>query len=175
MVNHFLSGIVPGLTAKVFRTYHASLVTERILKSKDVRQAGELEKRYHAKEANLEAAIFCNHKRTPPKTWDDSLRKKEEKLQEYRTKGKEALADKMQRDIEFTKRTKDYNLNTSLKNYIDPRIYKSWCDYVGFDWEKLYTSSLQKKFSWVTKSKRSWSQPQEQVVTVQQQQQQEPA
>ena len=53
------------------------------------------------------------------------------------------MVKKMSMNVEFTKKTKDYNLNTSLKNYIDPRIYKSWCDYVGLDWKKLYTTSLQ--------------------------------
>ena len=165
MVNRFLSGIVPDLTAKVFRTYHATKQAEASLLAKDMRQADELEKLYFAKEANLRAAEFCNHKRTPPKNWDESLKKKEEKLAEYKAKGKEGMVKKMEMNVEFTKKTKDYNLNTSLKNYIDPRIYKSWCDYTGFDWDKLYTSSLQKKFSWVGKSKKPWPQ-QEQVAPV---------
>jgi len=166
MVNHFLSGIVPGLTAKVFRTFHATKVAKASLLAKDMRQADELEKLYFAKEANLRAAEFCNHKRTPPKNWDESLKKKEEKLAEYKAKGKEAMARKMEMNVEFTKKTKEYNLNTSLKNYIDPRVYKSWCDYVGYDWNKLYTASLQKKFSWVEKSRKPWTTQQEQVVTV---------
>jgi DNA topoisomerase-1 len=155
-VNAFLSGIVEGLSAKVFRTYHATRTVEEALKSKDVRNAPDLDKLYFAKDANLAAAIYCNHKRTPPKTWDDSLRKKEQKLEEYKAKGKEEMAQKTQRDIDLTKRTKDYNLNTSMKNYIDPRIYKAWCDYVGLDWDKLYSKSLQRKFSWVAQSKKAW-------------------
>jgi len=168
MVNRFLSGIVPDLTAKVFRTYHATKQAEASLLAKDMRQADDLEKLYFAKEANLRAAEFCNHKRTPPKNWDESLKKKEEKLAEYKAKGKEAMVKKMEMNVEFTRKTKDYNLNTSLKNYIDPRIYKSWCDHVGFDWDKLYTTSLQKKFSWVEKSKKTWPQ-REQVAQVAQQ------
>jgi DNA topoisomerase I len=156
MVNRFLSGIVPGLTAKVFRTFHATKVAEASLLAKDMRQTDELDKLYFAKEANLRAAEFCNHKRTPPKNWDESLRKKEEKLAEYKSKGKEAMARKMEMNVEFTKKTKEYNLNTSLKNYIDPRVFKSWCDYVDYDWAKLYTTSMQKKFSWVEKSRKPW-------------------
>ncbi len=166
MVNSFLSEIVDGLSAKVFRTYHASDVAEKSLRAKDVGQADDLDKLYFAKEANLAAAVFCNHKRTPPKNWDESLKKKEEKLAEYKAKGKETMVRKMAMNVEFTRKTKEYNLNTSLKNYIDPRIYKSWCDYVGYDWTKLYTSSLQKKFSWVEKSRRAWTTQQEQVATV---------
>ncbi len=167
MVNQFLSRVVPGASAKVFRTYHASVVTEKSLRRRDIRTGDELEKLYFAKESNLEAAIFCNHKRTAPKNWDESLKKKEQKLEEYRAKGKESMVRKMSLNVEFTRKTKDYNLNTSLKNYIDPRIYKSWCDYAGLDWGKLYTASLQRKFSWVVKSRRPWSEEQEErVVTV---------
>ncbi len=169
-VNNFLSGIVPGLTAKVFRTYHATKVAENSLQAKDMRQADELDKLYFAKEANLRAAEFCNHKRTPPKNWDETLKKKEQKLEEYKAKGKESMVRKMSMNVEFTKKTKDYNLNTSMKNYIDPRIYKSWCDHVGLDWAKLYTTAMQRKFSWAAKSRRPWSEEQEQeeAITVKQ-------
>ena len=157
-VNAFLSSLVPNLSlsAKVFRTYHATRTVEEALKSKDVRSAPDLDKLYFAKEANLAAAKYCNHKRTPPKTWEESLKRKEQKLEEYRAKGKEAMAQKARKDIELTRETKEYNLNTSMKNYIDPRIYKAWCDYVGLDWEKLYSKSLQRKFSWVAQSRKTW-------------------
>ncbi len=155
-VNAFLSGIVDGLSAKVFRTYHATRTVEEALKSRDVRDAPELEKLYFAKEANLAAAKYCNHKRTPPKAWEESMRKKEQKLEEYKAKGKEAMAQKMQKDIELSRETKEYNLNTSMKNYIDPRVYKAWCDYAGLDWERLYSKSLQRKFSWVAQSRKTW-------------------
>src|SRR5581483_6439196 len=151
----FLSDIVSGASAKVFRTYHATRTVQEALKAKDMKSADELEKLYFAKEANLAAAIFCNHKRTPPKTWEESLKKKEQKLAEYRAKGNEARVRKMEKDIELTKRTKEYNLNTSMKNYIDPRSFKAWCDDVGLDWGKLYSKSLQRKFSWVGQTKKA--------------------
>ncbi len=155
-VNAFLSGIVEGLSAKVFRTYHATKTVEESLAVKDVAKADDFEKLRAAKLANLDAAIYCNHKRTIPKTWEASLEKKKQKLAEYKAAGKEERAKKMQMDIDLTERTKEYNLNTSMKNYIDPRIYKAWCDYVGLDWEKLYSKSLQRKFSWVAQSKKTW-------------------
>jgi DNA topoisomerase I len=156
MVNRFLSGIVPELSAKVFRTYHATRITEDSLRLRDVRKADDLEKLYFAKEANLAAAIYCNHKRTIPKTWEASLEKKKQKLAEYRPAGKEERVKKLEMDIALTERTKEYNLNTSMKNYIDPRTYKAWGDYVGLDWTKLYSKSLQRKFSWVAQSKKTW-------------------
>ena len=46
------------------------------------------------------------------------------------------------------------NLGTSLRNYIDPRIMKTWLDYVGLDWKKVYTTTLQRKFRWIELSYR---------------------
>ena len=156
MVNQFLSSIVPGVTAKVFRTYHATDTAKSSLGSRDLSSADDLDKLYHAKEANLQAAIFCNHQRTPPKTWEESLKKKQEKLEAARAKGDQKRTAKLQRELDFYVRTKNYNLNTSMKNYIDPRVYKSWCDYVGLDWAKVYSKSLQRKFSWVQHSSQKW-------------------
>ena len=51
--------------------------------------------------------------------------------------------------LELQKDTRDYNLGTSLRNYIDPRVMKSWLEYVNLDWKKMYTSTLQRKFKWV--------------------------
>jgi len=80
---------------------------------------------------------------TTPKT-----EKRVEKLKER--------IEKLKLDIELSKKTKEYNLNTSLKSYVDPRVYKAWLDKAGIDWTKLYTSSLQKKFSWIDRSKVKW-------------------
>jgi DNA topoisomerase IB len=158
LVNQYLSSIAKGATAKVFRTYHATATAKGVLESKDLLQAGDLDKVYHAKEANLQAAIFCNHQRTPPKTWEESHQKKVAKLQEAVAKGDEKRIERLKRELEFYERTKNYNLNTSMKNYIDPRVFKSWCDYVGLDWAKIYSKSLQKKFAWVQSSSTRWEQ-----------------
>ena len=150
MVNGFLSSIVQGLSAKVFRTYHATAKTEEALLLRDVREADDLDKLYHAKEANLKAAIFCNHQRTPPKTWEQSLEKKKQELGDAKAvRSDDRKVRKLEMELDFFVRTKNYNLSTSLKNYIDPRVYKSWCDDVGLDWARIYSKSMQKKFSWV--------------------------
>ncbi|PSN83764.1 hypothetical protein B9Q13_04970 [Candidatus Marsarchaeota G2 archaeon ECH_B_SAG-G16] len=166
-VNKFLSKCAKGLTAKVFRTYHATrVVWEYLLNSDGKTKRANLEtKKYIAKLANLEAAKFCNHKRTTPKSYRSSVKKKLEKLRELlekKPKSKKAERKVKQRikklklEIELLKKTKDYNLATSLKNYIDPRVYKAWAEHVGIDWHELYPKSLQKKFAWVSKAKVSW-------------------
>jgi DNA topoisomerase I len=181
-VNDFLGKATPGLTAKVFRTFHATSVVKAYLKKHNKFEKGtpEFDKLYQAKLANLEAAITCNHKRTPPKTFEQSLQKKEDRLKvvelEVGKTDKQKLrlaerVEKMKRQVELTKMTRDYNLNTSLRNYIDPRVFKSWSDRVGLDWKLLYTSTLQRKMAWVDRGdegSRTESAVQEVTVSVKQ-------
>ncbi|HZW56834.1 MAG TPA: DNA topoisomerase I [Nitrososphaerales archaeon] len=159
-VNDFLGGAFKGLTAKVFRTFHATTAVRQYLQkhSRFSEATPEFDKVFEAKMANFEAAVKCNHKRTPPKTFEQTLQKKEEKLHQLKEavpkteKQKEKLAmriKKMSQQIDLAKQTRDYNLNTSLRNYIDPRVYKSWADRVGLDWKVLYTGTLQRKMAWV--------------------------
>lgn len=166
-VNAYFSSIVKGLTAKVFRTYLAStVVAEYLKKHDDIKKKSANEKLYHAKLANLEAARMCNHKRTIPKTFENALEKKKEtlkkakdatpKTEKQKEKKKERI-EKLKLQIDLAEKTRDYNLGTSLRNYIDPRVFKSWTDEVSAEWEKLYTAALQKKFLWVKEEKDDWS------------------
>jgi DNA topoisomerase-1 len=154
-VNSFLSQIMPGLSAKVFRTYHASTVVEDSLEKANVSKAESvLMKKHAATMANLEAAIICNHKRKPPKKWGESLAKKEDRLKTLENSPKKTpkLEERIQAlrlKIQEVQSTRDYNLRTSLKSYIDPRVYYSWGKSVDFDWKVYYPKTLQKKFSWV--------------------------
>ena len=201
-VNAYYSGIAKGLTAKVFRTYLATSVVKKYLVEHDnMKGKTAAEKLYHAKLANLEAAMMCNHKRTIPKTFEQSLQKKRdslktkeeeekawektketlkkveagqpktdaqkktkekrvktlnEQIKKQKLKHKERI-EKLELQIDLSEKTRDYNIGTSLRNYIDPRIFKAWTDEVGVEWEKLYTSALQKKFLWVKEEKRNWA------------------
>jgi DNA topoisomerase I len=72
-------------------------------------------------------------------------------------KQKEKLVSRMEKieyQLKLQKETRDYNLGTSLRNYIDPRIMKIWLDDVELDWKKVYTSTLQRKFKWIELSKK---------------------
>jgi len=51
-------------------------------------------------------------------------------------------------DLELTKLTREYNLGTSLKSYIDPTAYVKWAKKVNFDIEKFYPKTLRSKFNW---------------------------
>jgi len=160
-VNRFLGTSMKGLTAKVFRTHHATETVQKYLDQYDGFKPGSAPfmKLYRARLANLEAAIRCNHKRTPPKTWESSLEKKQLHLNDLQGKEmkteKQALrlkerVEKLKLDIDLQRRTKDYNLNTSLRGYIDPRVYRKWA---GEDWTRIYPKTLQRKFLWATRSR----------------------
>jgi DNA topoisomerase-1 len=172
-VNAFLQQIMPGLTAKVFRTCIATRVLQlQLSKAKVDKSSLEVQKIYAAKKANLEAAITCNHKKgIDPK--NPSARKALENFEESITKKRQAITqlkadlaaknwkteiqkkrleeriEKLQVQLILQQETRDYNLGTSLRNYIDPRIMKAWLNYVDLDWTKIYTSTLQRKFKWV--------------------------
>jgi DNA topoisomerase-1 len=155
-VNEFLSEVVPGLSAKVFRTYHASKVVGEYLKTAKVnKEDPDYVKKNAAAMANLEAAIICNHKRKLPKNWENSLAKKMERLkvlQARKTKKSAEAVKAAKTKIKTMKATRDYNLGTSLRSYIDPRLYYRWGKRVDFDWKLYYSKTLQRKFSWVEKN-----------------------
>ena len=166
-VNTFLGNAMPGLTAKVFRTYHASKIVNEHLEGSGVRpEDQDFGKKYVATMANLKAAIACNHRRKPPKNWRESLEKKVERLKALEEKLKEVEGKPSSRarakrikslrtgikaariKVKLAKTTKDYNLRTSLKSYIDPRIYVEWARKVSFDLEEIYPKTLKRKFAW---------------------------
>lgn len=82
-------------------------------------------------------------------------REQMEKLR-YRLKNRrerdKAAMDKLKLKIDIQKETRNYNLATSLKSYIDPRIYYQWGKQVDYDWKQYYSKTLQRKFSWVETS-----------------------
>jgi DNA topoisomerase-1 len=110
--------------------------------------------------ANLKVAEVANHKRKVSAKFDERLAKKEDqlkelehKLEEKKAEGKKTISletriEKKKLDIKLTKRTKEYNLSTSLKSYIDPKAYVNWAKKVEFDLEKFYPKTLRNKFSW---------------------------
>lgn len=78
-LNKHLTSYMPGLTAKVFRTYNASWTMARLLKEmKPVGTIPEKVKDYN--DANRQVAILCNHKRTVAAGHAGSIEKMQEKV-----------------------------------------------------------------------------------------------
>ncbi|KAF8210316.1 hypothetical protein K438DRAFT_1916761 [Mycena galopus ATCC 62051] len=79
-LNKHLQGEMKGLTAKVFRTFNASITFQRLLDENTLENATLQEKLNAYNKANREVAILCNHRRTVPKTHDQSMEKVRDKL-----------------------------------------------------------------------------------------------
>ena len=209
-VNAYLSGIVPGLTAKVFRTHHATMAVRDSLAGSGVAADDpEYEKWEAANLANLAAAVLCNHTKKEPAGWAASRQRFKERqdnaekrldrcraevrratetldaLRQEARERKEAAPDQWQkvqaryekkieqarRRLEAAKgqshkaqlslgkikaqtgiaaKKRTWNLGTSLKSYIDPRVYHQWGLQVGYDvLESYYPTALRRKFAWV--------------------------
>ena len=221
-VNAFLSEAMPGLSAKVFRTHHASeVVRESLEDAKVVAKDPQYKKWEAATRANTQAAILCNHTKQAPKNWADRKKRYREREQravervkkiknqlgelgeklkstkkEFREK-KQAAKDrekkakvierytkriaKLEERIEKTKirqekahtavgkiraqkaiamENRTWNLGTSQKSYIDPRIFYNWGQSVDYDvLEKYYSKTLRVKFQWVKKNELNTKEP----------------
>ncbi|XP_033181143.1 DNA topoisomerase I, mitochondrial isoform X2 [Mastacembelus armatus] len=72
-LNKHLSSLMPGLTAKVFRTYNASITLQQQLKELTNKSDCEAEKLLSYNRANRAVAILCNHQRAPPKSFEQSM------------------------------------------------------------------------------------------------------
>ena len=210
-VNVYLSDILPGLTAKVFRTHHATIAVRESLAESGVWASDPEYKKWEAANlANLEAAVLCNHTRKAAASWprsrqrfkerrqkaEERIRKYEEKVKAYRqalaalreeARVKEEAASparlekvraRYERRIEIAERRverakaqlekarlaldkievqaaiaakkRTWNLGTSLKSYIDPRVFHRWGQQVEYDvLERYYPKALRQKFAWV--------------------------
>jgi DNA topoisomerase-1 len=84
--------------------------------------------------------------------YEERVKKLKQRMESRRQRDKAAL-EQMSLRIELQGETRDYNLTTSLKSYIDPRIYYEWGKKVEYDWKQYYPKTLQKKFSWVNRPK----------------------
>jgi len=101
-----------------------------------------------------------------------SLEKQQQSLSDWKSKSAKRLATaeravetakekvrraelakrKIEIDFALAEDTRTWNLGTSLKSYVHPRIVYKWCEKVDYDWRKVYTKTLQRKFEgWIDK------------------------
>jgi len=211
-VNRFLSAVMPGLTAKVFRTHHATQTVRQTLAEAHVQPDDpEYRKWEAATRANLAAAELCNHTKQAPANWPERLARMQEReqalqkrvaacerplkerqqalqalsqtaaqklaacttekqrqrleasfakrmaraeqqvqLAEEKLVKAQAALGKLQTQMAINSDKRAWNLNTSLKSYIDPRVYYRWGQKVDYDvLERYYPTALRRKFAWV--------------------------
>ena len=83
ILNKHLQNYMPGLTAKVFRTYNASKTMQDQLDGMEIKLEQPVQEKillYNA--ANREVAILCNHQRSVGKNHETSVQKATDKIEE---------------------------------------------------------------------------------------------
>jgi DNA topoisomerase-1 len=169
-LNKYLNDLMEGLSAKVFRTFNASILFEEELL--------KIDKKYEGKKieqpdmidnllneyikANLNVAILCNHQKAVSKSFknmvnniDDKLNELKNKKKEYQEKGNNDKVEQIKKKIklleskkELKLATKNFAVETSRTNYIDPRITIAWLKRHNIDIDKVFSSTLIQKFNW---------------------------
>uniref|UniRef100_A0A452IAI7 DNA topoisomerase I n=1 Tax=Gopherus agassizii TaxID=38772 RepID=A0A452IAI7_9SAUR len=112
ILNKHLQDLMEGLTAKVFRTYNASITLQQQLKELTTPDDNIPAKILSYNRANRAVAILCNHQRAPPKTFEKSMMNlqtkidaKKDQLADARRELKSAKADAKVRRDEKSKKT----------------------------------------------------------------------
>ena len=78
-MNKYLTEQMPGLTAKVFRTYNASWTFQ--IQLKNTPKNGSVQEKILAyNKANKDVAILCNHQKTVSKGFAESFAKMGDKV-----------------------------------------------------------------------------------------------
>lgn len=80
ILNKHLQELMDGLTAKVFRTYNASITLQQQLKQLTTPDENAPAKILSYNRANRAVAILCNHQRAPPKTFEKSMQNLQTKI-----------------------------------------------------------------------------------------------
>ncbi|KAA8529663.1 hypothetical protein F0562_034237 [Nyssa sinensis] len=99
-LNAHLKELMPGLTAKVFRTYNASITLDEML-SRETKGGDVAEKVVVYQHANKEVAIICNHQRSVSKSHSAQMTKLNEKIDELK-----GILDELQTDLARAKKGK---------------------------------------------------------------------
>jgi DNA topoisomerase-1 len=171
-LNEYLSSFLEGLTAKVWRTYNASLLFQKELDKIKEEKVAEIDSNERLNyliamynQANTAVALLCNHQKNVDKSIDNTLNKIDDRLKELKKKKTKYQEKKLNekvnkidakiKSLKLKKETKlkmkNVSLGTSKNNYIDPRIIFSFIKRFEIPPEKLFTQSLLKRFEWATK------------------------
>lgn len=163
-INAYLKTFDKDFSAKVFRTRLASTIMEDALnKIKIKKDMSQDEKKKMFVKANVKVADILNHQRSVSEKSKETIKKYEGELKQLQKDLREAkkdkkpartitsLENKVQKkkdQIEGKKDTQSVAINTSLTNYIDPRLVVGWTKKNDMNIPKAYTATLQRKFKW---------------------------
>jgi DNA topoisomerase-1 len=143
-----------GKTTKKERLEEAQERIDRARERLDKNEAGlvKARDRYQKSKASLEKqqATFATWKETSVKriaAGEKSVQTAKERV----TKAEHAMK-KIEIDFALAKESRTWNLGTSLKSYIHPKVVYKWSQRVDYNWRKVYSKTLQRKFEgWIDK------------------------
>lgn len=176
LLNKYLKELMDNLTAKVFRTCHASAEMENQLKKMTKKKLSLEGKLQVYNMANRCVALLCNHRQTVPKTYDKSIKNIEKKIKEkaqeikqiekeiggYKRKpGTDSNEAKKLRKMKLLHKqieklllqatimqNREIALNPTKLNYLDPRITVAWCKKWEVPINKIYNKTQSERFMW---------------------------
>ena len=160
-INTYLKEFDSSFSAKVFRTRLASSIMYEGLKEVMIPEGStKVRVRQLFGVANKKVAEVLNHTRSVSTKAMESVQKKKDTLlklqqevQQLQNEGR-PLGKRLERmeriEIEIASKTDVMTvaMNTSLKNYIDPRIIVSWAKEQNVDLSFIYTPALIRVFQW---------------------------
>ncbi|XP_043927955.1 DNA topoisomerase 1-like [Protopterus annectens] len=173
ILNKHLQDLMEGLTAKVFRTYNASITLQQQLKELTnvstaiyspflihfmrsystnalpyLARGGDGARIDAKKEQLTEARRELKSAKTDAKVRKDE---KTKKMVEAKKKVVQRIEEQLMKlEVQATDReeNKQIALGTSKLNYLDPRISVAWCKKWGVPIEKIYNKTQRDKFAW---------------------------
>ncbi|XP_012668579.1 DNA topoisomerase I, mitochondrial isoform X2 [Otolemur garnettii] len=92
-LNRHLQDLMDGLTAKVFRTYNASITLQGQLRALTRAEDSVAAKILSYNRANRAVAILCNHQRAAPKTFEKSMQNLQTKIKVKKEQVAEAMVE----------------------------------------------------------------------------------
>lgn len=179
LLNDYLNSFMEGLTAKVWRTYNASLLfqkeIDKIKPEHTISISADERLNYLIamfNQANTSVALLCNHQKNVNAGADNMVTKINDRLEELRKKKKKVAINTKNKDkiksldskiklLKLKKETKlkmkNVSLGTSKNNYIDPRIIFSFIKRFNVPPEKLFTAKLIERFKWASSVDENYS------------------
>lgn len=164
-VNAYLKQFDPELTAKIFRTRLAStMFADRIEGVKVPKGATKARSKTIFNKVAAQVAGALNHARTMSKKAKESLEKDKKKLKEKKaelrelkkakksTKRAETSIKTLKNRIESKSDLKEVAVNTSINNYIDPRLVVAWTKQQKIPAGNVYTADQLRTFDWAVQT-----------------------
>jgi DNA topoisomerase-1 len=173
MLNDYLKEMMPDLSAKIFRTFNSSMLFQEEIdkidqKYKDYNKNDKIEKiKNDFVLANLKISQLCNHVKSINKNFSEAINKMDIKIKELKLK-KDLITDKkkikkinekiriLKNKRDMKNQLRDHSLDTSMGNYIDPRLIFSLAKRYNIDIDNFLSKALVEKFFWAKDTSKDW-------------------